>query len=506
MISIFDLIALLLVLSALFGWLNRRFVRLPHAVGLLVMGLVASLLLVAIGALIPHEHLSEQLAQALKQIDFTAVVMNGMLAFLLFAGALNLDFAALRNRAGRVAVLALVGTTISTGIVGVATWAVAQAIGYPLPLAWALVFGALISPTDPVAVLSMLKGVDIPRALQIELEGEALFNDGIAIVLFTLLVGLAAGWGNKDEGLGGFLLDLVKEAGGGVALGAATGYLAYRAMRAIDDFPVEVLITLALVAGTNALAQALGISGPLAVVAAGLLIGEKAPHDAMSERTESYVSALWTLIDEVLNSVLFLLIGLEVLVVRFELSAMVLAAAAVPIVSGRATDCGVAAAAADALERKAACAQCAVSDLGRRSRRHLGGACARAAGRSRQIGDPVGDLRGGALFDHRAGHNARPRRTLDPAQKVTASPVIFINRQGRIACGSDAFNNCFSIGCRLGRADSAAVRGRLNTILQAGLRLRLFCARQCATRPSSGIAAWHSRNASCVHASASAWV
>ncbi len=332
MISIFDLIALLLVLSALFGWLNRRYVRLPHAVGLLVMGLVASLLLVAIGALIPHEHLSEQLAQALKQIDFTAVVMNGMLAFLLFAGALNLDFAALRNRAGRVAVLALVGTTISTGIVGVATWAVAQAIGYPLPLAWALVFGALISPTDPVAVLSMLKGVDIPRALQIELEGEALFNDGIAIVLFTLLVGLAAGWGNKDEGLGGFLLDLVKEAGGGVALGAATGYLAYRAMRAIDDFPVEVLITLALVAGTNALAQALGVSGPLAVVAAGLLIGEKAPHDAMSERTESYVSALWTLIDEVLNSVLFLLIGLEVLVVRFELSAMVLAAAAVPIV------------------------------------------------------------------------------------------------------------------------------------------------------------------------------
>ena len=332
MISIFDLIALLLVLSALFGWLNRRFVRLPHAVGLLVMGLVASLLLVAIGALIPHEQFSEQLAQALKQIDFTAVVMNGMLAFLLFAGALNLDFAALRNRAGRVAVLALVGTTISTGIVGVATWAVAQAIGYPLPLAWALVFGALISPTDPVAVLSMLKGVDVPHTLQVEMEGEALFNDGIAIVLFTLLVGLAAGWGNKDEGLGGFLLDLVKEAGGGVALGAATGYLAYRAMRAIDDFPVEVLITLALVAGTYALAQTLGVSGPLAVVAAGLLIGEKAPRDAMSERTESYVSALWTLIDEVLNSVLFLLIGLEVLVVRFELSAMVLAAATVPIV------------------------------------------------------------------------------------------------------------------------------------------------------------------------------
>ena len=332
MISIFDLIALLLVLSALFGWLNRRFVRLPHAIGLLVMGLVASLLLVAIGAIVPHERLSEQLAQALKQIDFTAVVMNGMLAFLLFAGALNLDLAALRNRAGRVAVLALVGTTISTGIVGVATWGVAQAIGYPLPLAWALVFGALISPTDPVAVLSMLKGVDVPHTLQIEMEGEALFNDGIAIVLFTLLVGLAAGWHNKDEGVGGFLLELVKEAGGGVALGAATGYLAYRAMRAIDDFPVEVLITLALVAGTYALAQTLGVSGPLAVVTAGLLIGEKAPRDAMSDRTENYVSALWTLIDEVLNSVLFLLIGLEVLVVGFEPLAMLLAMITVPIV------------------------------------------------------------------------------------------------------------------------------------------------------------------------------
>lgn len=332
MISIFDLIALLLVLSALFGWLNRRYVRLPHAVGLLVMGLIASLLLVLIGALLPHEHLSEQLAQALKQIDFTAVVLNGMLAFLLFAGALNLDFAALRDRAGRVAVLALVGTTISTGLVGVATWAAAQAIGYPLPLAWALVFGALISPTDPVAVLSMLKGVDVPHTLQIEMEGEALFNDGIAIVLFTLLVGLAAGWGNKDDGVGGFVLDLVKEAGGGVALGLVTGYLAYRAMRAIDDFPVEVLITLALVAGTFALAHTLGVSGPLAVVAAGLLIGEKAPRDAMSARTENYVSALWTLIDEVLNSVLFLLIGLEVLVVRFEPLAMALAAATVPIV------------------------------------------------------------------------------------------------------------------------------------------------------------------------------
>jgi Na+:H+ antiporter len=331
LISIFDLAALLLMLSALFGWLNRRFVRLPHSIGLLVMGLAASLLLVLVQVVFPNEQLYQQLTQALKQIDFTAVMMNGMLGFLLFAGALNVDLEALRDRAWPVVTLAFVGTIISTVIVGGAFWIAGLLIGYPIPLAWSFVFGALISPTDPVAVLSMLKNVHVPHALQAEMEGEALFNDGVGIVLFTLLVGLAAGWGEQQT-VGGFLGELALETGGGLALGTATGYVAYRAMRAIDDFPVEVLITLALVTGTYALAQKLGTSGPLSVVAAGLLIGYRAPRDAMSERTENYVSALWTLIDEVLNSVLFLLIGLEVVVLRFEPSALALAAAAIPIV------------------------------------------------------------------------------------------------------------------------------------------------------------------------------
>ncbi len=331
MISIFDLAALLLTLSALFGWLNHRFVRLPHSIGLLVMGLAASLLLVLVGAAYPGQQLYQQLTDALKQIDFTAVVMNGMLGFLLFAGALNVDLETLRDRAFPVAMLALIGTVISTIVVGGAFWIAARFVGYPIPLAWSLVFGALISPTDPVAVLSMLKNVHVPQALQAEMEGEALFNDGVGVVLFTLLVGLAAGSG-EDQSVGGFLGELALEAGGGLALGTATGYVAYRAMRAIDNFPVEVLITLALVTGTNALAQKLGTSGPLSVVAAGLLIGYRAPRDAMSERTENYVTALWTLIDEVLNSVLFLLIGLEVVVLRFEPAALLLAAAAIPIV------------------------------------------------------------------------------------------------------------------------------------------------------------------------------
>ncbi|ACS43903.1 cation:proton antiporter [Methylorubrum extorquens] len=331
MISIFDLAALLLTLSALFGWLNRRFLPLPHAIGLLVMGLLASLALVALDLAFPQQHLYEDLTGALKQIDFTEVVMNGMLAFLLFAGALNLNLQALRERAWPVATLALVGTAVSTVVVGLAVWGVSQALGHPLPLAWAFVFGALISPTDPVAVLATLKNVQVPQALEVEMQGEALFNDGVGVVLFTVLLGFAAGGGGERGALGIAELLLV-EAGGGILLGLVTGYVAYRAMRAIDDFSVEVLITLALVTGTYALAQKLGTSGPLAVVAAGLLVGERGPRDAMSERTQGYVSALWTLIDEVLNSVLFLLIGLEVLVLRFDASALWLAAAAVPLV------------------------------------------------------------------------------------------------------------------------------------------------------------------------------
>ncbi len=183
-----------------------------------------------------------------------------------------------------------------------------------------------------MAVLATLKNVKVPEALEVEMQGEALFNDGIGIVLFTVLVAFAAGSGGEATSAGGVAKLLLQEAGGGLVLGVATGYVAYRAMRAIDDFPVEVLITLALVAGTYALAQKLHFSGPLAVVAAGLLVGDRAPRDAMSEETQGYVSSLWTLIDEVLNSVLFLLIGLEVLVLRFQAGGLVLAACAVPIV------------------------------------------------------------------------------------------------------------------------------------------------------------------------------
>ena len=332
MFSLFDLAAILLTLSALFGWLNHKFLPLPHTIGLLVMSVVASIVLVVVDVAFPGEHLYDPLTTALLQIDFSAVVMNGMLAFLLFAGALHVDLGRLRDRALPVVVLAVLGTIISTALVGAAIWEVASLIGYPITFVWALVFGALISPTDPVAALSILKNVNVPASLEVEMQGESLFNDGVGIVLFTILLRFAAGSTGEDTSPSAIGELLLLEAGGGLLLGILTGYIAYWGMRLIDDYPIEVLISLALVMGTYALAQRLHVSGPLSVVAAGLLIGDRGPRYAMSDRTQTYLFALWTLIDEILNSVLFLLIGLEVLVLRFERLALVLAGAAIPVV------------------------------------------------------------------------------------------------------------------------------------------------------------------------------
>ena len=330
--SFFDVTAMLLTLAALFGWLNRRFIGLPHTTAMLLFGLGTSLLLAAVEGAYPTMPLYHTLRDSLQRIDFTDVVMNGMLAFLIFAGALNLDLQRLRDRAWPVAALALIGTTVSTALVGVAVWEVSLRIGQPLPLAWALIFGALISPTDPIAVINTLRHVSISKRLEVEMQGEALFNDGVGIVLFTLLVGIIQGGGQADPSAWQVGEVLAREAGGGLLLGLVTGYLGYRAMRSVDEYRVEVLITLAVVTGTYAIAQRLGTSGPLAMVSAGLLIGDRAPRDAMSQRTKGYVSALWTLIDEVLNSVLFLLIGIEVLLLRLDMGTMLVAATAIPIV------------------------------------------------------------------------------------------------------------------------------------------------------------------------------
>lgn len=332
MLSIFELAAVLLTLSALLGWINYKFLPMSHTIGLLVMSVVSSFILVAVDLAVPDQHLFDPLIKALQQIDFHAVVMDGMLAFLLFAGSLHVDLGQLRSRALQVGVLATFGTLVSTVIVGLTVWQAAKMLGAPLALPWAMVFGALISPTDPVAVMSTLKNIKIPAYLEVEMQGESLFNDGVGIVLFTLMVLFAIGGDGGTVTAPAIAKLLFVEAGGGLLLGVAGGYLAYWAMRLIDDYGIEVLITLALVTATYALAQRLHVSGPLAVVAAGLLIGDRGPRDAMSDRTQTYVFGLWTLIDEVLNSVLFLLIGLEVLILQFDKQALLIGAVAVPIV------------------------------------------------------------------------------------------------------------------------------------------------------------------------------
>ena len=331
MLSFFELIAALLTITAVFAYLNHQLLRLPANIGLLVMGLCASLLLLGIEFLFPAVPIYDALAKAIRQIDFYDAVMNGMLAFLLFAGALHVDLGRLRSRALGVSILATFGVVASMLIAGTGLWFAASQLDLPLNFAWALVFGALIAPTDPVAVLSTLKAINVPHELETDMAGEALFNDGIGVVLFTIALAAAMG---VEEGstVSGAAELLVVEAFGGGFLGLVTGYAAYRALHSIDDYSIEVLISLALVTGTYALATKLHMSGPIAVVVAGVLIGNRGRAYAMSDITQQYMFGFWVLIDDILNAVLFMLIGLEVLVLHFDPSFFWIALIAIPLV------------------------------------------------------------------------------------------------------------------------------------------------------------------------------
>ncbi len=330
MLSLFELLAVLLTVTATFAWLNQRVLKLPSGIGLLVMGLSASLVLIGLDFAFPGIAIHQTLLETLSQIDFYDAVMNGMLAFLLFAGALHIDLLKLRDRALVVAILATVSVAISTIIIATGIWWAASLLGIPLDFAWALVFGALIAPTDPVAVLSLLKTVTMPRSLKIDMPAEALFNDGVAVVIFGLTLGAALG--NGDSGVGSVVELIALEAGGGAILGLGAGLIAYYALRSIDDYSNEVLITLALVMGTYALASHLHTSGPIAVVVAGLVIGNQGAWYAMSDTTKRFVFGFWTLVDDILNSILFLLIGLEVLILHFDPHFAWLGLVAIPVV------------------------------------------------------------------------------------------------------------------------------------------------------------------------------
>ncbi len=330
MLSLFEISAFLLVLSAAFGWLNVRVFKLPHTIGLLVMALAASGALIVFDLIVPSSNVREVVAAAVGQIDFFEALMNGMLAFLLFAGALHVDLGLLREKKWIIGIMATFGVLISTFIVGVGFWGTARLLSVEMPFIWALVFGALISPTDPVAVLSLLKSVRIPESLKVTIAGESLFNDGVGVVVFTILVALAAGGGHFDLAHAGEIL--VTEVIGGAVIGLVAGFVTVRAMRAIDNYSVEILLTLALVTALYATAQRLHMSGPIAVVVAGLVVGNRGAETAMSEETRSYLFQFWEVLDELLNSVLFLLIGLEVLVITIKPSLVGLAVLTIPLV------------------------------------------------------------------------------------------------------------------------------------------------------------------------------
>ena len=328
----FDVAAILIVLAATFGYINYRFIGLPSSVGLTIMGAVASLIVIGVDRLVPSSRVTDSIVGLITNIDFHQTLMNGMLSFLLFAGALHVDWSEMRRGRWPILILSTLGVLLSTVLVGVGLSVLSGWLGLGVPLIWCLVFGALISPTDPVAVMGVLKRTDVSPTLQATVAGESLFNDGVGIVVFSILLGGAVG--GEAFSFPHALELFAIEAGGGAVLGLISGWIGYRAMRSIDDYNVEVMISLALVMGGYALANQIGVSGPVAMAVAGILIGNHGVAEAMSDTTKDYLLKFWSLIDEILNAVLFLLIGLEVITVSPEPRVLALGVLAIPLALG----------------------------------------------------------------------------------------------------------------------------------------------------------------------------
>jgi CPA1 family monovalent cation:H+ antiporter len=329
----FEIIALLVTLAALFSYLNHRFLGFPTTVGLMVIGLLFSMGLLAAGNVFPG--LEPKVVALLERIEFDRTLMEGLLGFLLFAGALHVNLDDLLKQKRVIGLLATVGLLVSTGLVSGMIWVVTNLLGLELPFIICLLFGALISPTDPIAVLAILKSLGAPKTLETKIVGESLFNDGVAVVVFLAVLGVAglSGHGPEEAGVAVEVLKLFAvETLGGLAFGLGAGFLAFLLFRSVDNYEVEILLSLALVAGGYALAGALHVSGPIAMVVAGLLVGNQGRSLAMSDRTREHLDTFWKLVDEVLNAVLFVLIGLEVLVITFNRLWLGAGLLAIPIV------------------------------------------------------------------------------------------------------------------------------------------------------------------------------
>ncbi|SMR72968.1 sodium/proton antiporter, CPA1 family (TC 2.A.36) [Aliiroseovarius halocynthiae] len=316
--------SLLIVLAGLFGAINYLFLKLPSAIGILVVSLFASVAILLLDLAAPGLGVADQVRTQVTSIDFSDALLEGMLGLLLFAGALHVKISDLREQWRLVFLMATMGVALSTVVVGVGfSWITG------MPILIALVFGSLITPTDPVAVLGVLREANLQKSLETKIAGESLFNDGVGYVVFLVLVGLAFphhgshGGGHEESAAMGAIVLFLQEAVGGAVLGVVLGWLTFRIMRRIDDYSLEVLLTLGLAFGGYELAVALHFSAPIMAVCAGLLIGDVGAKHGMSEETRKYVDAFWKLIDEILNAVLFLMIGFEVFAVAFTMDAVV---------------------------------------------------------------------------------------------------------------------------------------------------------------------------------------
>ena len=326
--NILTIITILVVITAFFAYLNTRFLKLPETIGMMIISLLFSLLLIGAGLIFPT--ITDYAKDFIGDIDFSTVLLDIMLSFLLYAGALHTDGSLLKANRRSIGVFAIVGVIISALLVGALLYLFLNLVHMPISFWYCLLFGALVAPTDPIAVLGILTKVNAPKEVEIKIVGESLFNDGIGVVLFLSLLEIIH-IGTDKVSLVDISLLLVKEVGGGILLGWLLGFIGFRMMKKVDHYQTEILITLAIVMGGYAIAQYLHLSGPLAMVVAGLFTGSQSHEEAMSDVTEKYVYKFWELVDVLLNAILFVLIGLELLTLEYDVNYLIAGLVAIPI-------------------------------------------------------------------------------------------------------------------------------------------------------------------------------
>ena len=327
--ELYNVITIIIVLAAIFGYINHRFIKLPGTIGIMLISLIASLAVVGIGIIFPT--FFEKTTNAIGFIDFQTLLLKVMLSFLLFAAAIHIDSKKLKSERISIITFSTIGVVISTFVIGTLLYYTISLFGLSVNYLYCLLFGALISPTDPIAVVGILRKAKIPESLETKISGESLFNDGVGVVLFIAFYQIAQ-IGIDNISVWEILWLFVKEGAGGILFGWLLGYLGYLALRSIDNYVVEVMITLAIVMGGYTLAEEMGISGPIAMVVAGLITGNKSMEEGMSDVTRDYLGKFWEMMDELMNAILFLLIGFEMLVIPFNLTLLFLGCLTIIIV------------------------------------------------------------------------------------------------------------------------------------------------------------------------------